>query len=484
MFCVYCSKEMAPGSVMCGSCGKSLKERLLRCRNCGYQAIEGDRFCLRCSTEIEFMHAEMKPARPTFAAPRAEEIAEIKYAPPVPAVPIANEAVAEIKYAPPVPAAPIAEEAKLETMHTSYVFEAPKPEEIKTAERFPKPALSPPVGISRTSPPDDHPPKQDDPKIVRERKPKRLSRFAIAWLIFILIALGTAFVVFWYFDEISSFFQAEGDSQNIDVIMETAPHEVILPHEIQVIEEPSNEPEAEPDLQGSLPVVFTSTIATGTGHCLVISETGHLWSWGTNASGQLGIGSTEEFLQPVLVMNDAKSVYAVLDRTFVICEDGTLWSFGNNERGQLGDGTTTNRYLPVQVMERVIFVSLTDDATFAITEDNKFWAWGANDAGQLGDGTTTDRLSPTLIRTDGLDFALETGLIGNIPPWHGEDITIDGEQIVYIAASQYASLALTEGGYVWELHGNAFDAIERWDEYEYEFFVVMTDVRQPTGLAP
>ena len=469
MFCVYCSKEMAPGSVLCGSCGNNLKERLLKCRNCGYQALEGDRFCLRCSTEIEFMHV-----------PKPEEVKmETRHASYAFDAPKPEEVKMETRHTSYMFDAPKPEDVKMETRHTSYTMYATKPEEINPIAATPRPVSSPHDDI----PPVNLASLQSDPHIGRKRDSNRWGRFVAAWIIFIAIACGGAFAAFWYFDEILSFFQIGSDSPIIAENLETGPYQVILPQKVIVEELPE---EAEPgqvaDLQIPLPIVSTSTIAAGPEHYLAISETGHLWSWGTNASGQLGIGSTDEHLQPVLVMNDAVSVHAALDRTVAITADGTLWSFGNNDRGQLGDGSTTSRYLPVQILENVVFVSITDDVTFAITNDDLLWAWGANDEEQLGDGTTIDRHSPTFIRDNALEFAAELGLIEDYEVWIEKNLTIGGEQIVYISSNPHVSLVLTESGYVWGFVGCAIEAVEQWNEDE--FFVVMANVRLPTRQLP
>ena len=491
MFCVYCGKELKAGTAACEGCGKSLRERLLKCRNCGYQAIEGDRFCLRCSTEIEYMFVDKKDAGPTYAAPKTTYVkAETGHVLHVHEPPRTEDASPEARHAPYVlePLAVIEEVTeKTEKVNfekePAYMFDAPKHEEVKPAESASKPFLDPSDHVGYPHLAAHLMPAQDDEPKKLVGKPRRWGKFVAVWLIFLVIAGGGGFAAFWYYDDIMSFFRTDNYSPPIVAEYDFETHQIVLPFDIlEFDEEPPYEPEPEPEPQAQLPIIRTSTIAAGQGHYLAICQDGHLWSWGANASGQLGVGSTDDHMLPVRVMDDAISVHASHDRTIVITEEGNLWSFGSNERGQLGDGSTTNRHLPVLVMENVVFASITDDTSFAITDDNIFWAWGANDEGQLGDGTTTDRHSPTFIRDDGLEFAMEIGLIGNFPVWEGENLAIDGEQIVYISANPNVSLVLTEGGYVWGYIGDALEAVRRWDEDD--FFIILADVKLPISEIP
>lgn len=79
--------------------------------------------------------------------------------------------------------------------------------------------------------------------------------------------------------------------------------------------------------------------------------------------------------------------------------DGTLWTWGLNADGQLGDGTSINKTLPTQVGTATdwVWVSAGTNATYAIKQNGTLWAWGANNFGQLSDGTITPRLLPAQV---------------------------------------------------------------------------------------
>lgn len=128
---------------------------------------------------------------------------------------------------------------------------------------------------------------------------------------------------------------------------------------------------------------------------------GVIYTWGDNASGQLGDGTTTTRLSPTAISlpNGVVSAFAGLSTSGAIGADGTLWMWGSNLRGQLGDGTTTQRLTPTQIGVATNWQSVSSkgDHTLGLRTDGTLWAWGANNEKQLGDGTAIDRYVPTQI---------------------------------------------------------------------------------------
>jgi alpha-tubulin suppressor-like RCC1 family protein len=139
-------------------------------------------------------------------------------------------------------------------------------------------------------------------------------------------------------------------------------------------------------------------LAVGSTHALVLDGAGAVWSWGTNATGQLGTGMTTASTLPVAVsgLSGVVAVAAGANHSLALKSDGTVWSWGYNGNGQLGDGTTTQRTSPVLVpaLTGIAAIAAGDNHSLALAADGTLWAWGANANGQLGDGTTTQRTSP------------------------------------------------------------------------------------------
>lgn len=156
----------------------------------------------------------------------------------------------------------------------------------------------------------------------------------------------------------------------------------------------------------STPYVHTTltsiaAIGAGASHTLAVTSDGAVWTFGLNANGQLGDGSTTNRTTPVQ-MNSVTGAAAVAagDRhSLVLHDDGTLHAVGYNGYGQLGDGTTTQRTTPVAVtgLTGVTAIAAGQNFSVAVKSDATVAAWGQNSSGQLGDGTTTSRVTPTAI---------------------------------------------------------------------------------------
>ena len=151
-------------------------------------------------------------------------------------------------------------------------------------------------------------------------------------------------------------------------------------------------------------------VAVGTVHSLAIKSDGTLWTWGSNVGGECGIGGTTIRSSPGTVSGggtDWKQVAGGVNFSAAIKTDGTLWTWGRNATGQLGDGTTTNRSSPVTVAGggttwKFVTISRTGStvqagAAAAIKTDGTLWTWGINDSGQLGDGATIAKSSPATV---------------------------------------------------------------------------------------
>jgi alpha-tubulin suppressor-like RCC1 family protein len=103
----------------------------------------------------------------------------------------------------------------------------------------------------------------------------------------------------------------------------------------------SEEPRPDPAAVVSASAPF-SQIATGVGHTCALTVLNDAWCWGWNAHGEVGDGEPISWqpyeTTPVRVcpLCDLKQVAAGGTHSCAVQQDGHLWCWGNNGKGQLG----------------------------------------------------------------------------------------------------------------------------------------------------
>jgi alpha-tubulin suppressor-like RCC1 family protein len=138
-----------------------------------------------------------------------------------------------------------------------------------------------------------------------------------------------------------------------------------------------------------------STLSSG------VKTDGTLWTWGSNDLGQLGSGDTTSRSSPGTTSGggtDWKQVSCGYKVSAAIKTDGALWTWGSNARGQLGTNNTTSRSSPgttIGAGTNWKQVSTGRETMYAIKTDGTLWSWGADDYGALGKGgSNASRSSP------------------------------------------------------------------------------------------
>jgi parallel beta-helix repeat protein len=198
---------------------------------------------------------------------------------------------------------------------------------------------------------------------------------------------------------------------------------------------------------------------------------GHVYTWGDNAYGKLGIGDTYPSMvdTPVRVhkgeqastsgwLENIVSVKAGWDHC-VALEDyypfdpnckGRVYTWGNNLYGQLGNGDIDDNSTPVRVLkgqqntstsnylEHIVAIAAGQAHSMALDINRNVYTWGSNYYGQLGDGT--DDSCPTPVKVVGPD----TNHNGIHEPNEGYL-----ENIVAISAGFWHCLAIDENGNIW-----------------------------------
>lgn len=158
----------------------------------------------------------------------------------------------------------------------------------------------------------------------------------------------------------------------------------------------------------ALPLDFSPVerIAAGTNHVLVLTDYYFLRGWGDNSYGQLGEHVGAYSKEPVGVFagsgccSGAHFVGAAGDSTFVDTTSG-LMAFGRNDRGQLGIGSTSRSAPPTRVQVLGGPTSLDGGTHHVVaTTGSTVWTWGDGQRGQLGRAGESLATIPTVAVQD------------------------------------------------------------------------------------
>jgi alpha-tubulin suppressor-like RCC1 family protein len=138
-------------------------------------------------------------------------------------------------------------------------------------------------------------------------------------------------------------------------------------------------------------------VGVGDGFACGLVGYGQVYCWGDNTYGQLGNGTYDSSLTPVLVDTSNLDEFAsfkmiTVGRDHVCGIDDILgkpYCWGNNEWAQLGNSAGLDSPIPRGLDSTSFFlrmVSAGDGYTCGIAGNSKAYCWGNGASGQLGDG--------------------------------------------------------------------------------------------------
>jgi alpha-tubulin suppressor-like RCC1 family protein len=147
-------------------------------------------------------------------------------------------------------------------------------------------------------------------------------------------------------------------------------------------------------------------VAAGAYHALALAADGTLYTWGINEQGQLGLGTadTQPHATPTPVPLPAdvrfQHIYSGTFAWFSLATtpEGKLYAWGSNNSGQLGLGHLDDQSQPRAVSlpgnSPCVSVACATSHTLALTADNRVYAWGSNGAGQVSPTAQPRQLTP------------------------------------------------------------------------------------------
>ena len=196
-------------------------------------------------------------------------------------------------------------------------------------------------------------------------------------------------------------------------------------------------------------------ISAGGYHTSVVKDDGTVWTWGENADGQLGNGTTTDQNTPGSVpgLSSVISIATGEFHTVALKNDGTVWTWGNNS-------TDTDQKIPTAVpgLSNIIAIAAGDEHTIALKNDGTVWTWGNNFHGQLGVGSVTYKQ--------------------NIP------VCVPGLfNVTAIASGDYHGIALKNDGTVWTWGSNYFGQLGDGTDTDHDIPICVPNLSNVTLIA-
>ncbi|TMW60609.1 hypothetical protein Poli38472_000651 [Pythium oligandrum] len=162
---------------------------------------------------------------------------------------------------------------------------------------------------------------------------------------------------------------------------------------------------ATPQLVKSLDGYEVSMVSCGLYHTVVCTAGGELFSCGKNDYGQLGLGHSRQVKVPTQVLLPNEIVCFVACgyyHSIVLTTTGHTYSFGRNDYGQLGIGTKVHQNVPnvvaLSANTRMIRATCGCYHTVMLSEHGQVYVFGRNNKGQLGNRSSADSLLPVPLK--------------------------------------------------------------------------------------
>jgi len=131
-------------------------------------------------------------------------------------------------------------------------------------------------------------------------------------------------------------------------------------------------------------------VSCGWQHSLALSQSGQVYSWGYGDDGQLGQGSTQDYITPTVIpgLRDVAVVKVACGHSHTGCiaaeGEGYMWGLGPDARLFFLSAEPTVSPVPIHFPSPITAMSLGVSHSAVVTEDGAVYAAGVGSEGQLG----------------------------------------------------------------------------------------------------
>ena len=136
-----------------------------------------------------------------------------------------------------------------------------------------------------------------------------------------------------------------------------------------------------------------ASVSAGREHSLAVMANGTLWSWGSNAAGELGLNSRGFTGRPAQVrgLRDVVAAEAGARFSLAVRRDGTVWMWGRQIGDPRSEGTVVGMQAlpapaPLPWFRNATRISAAEDHALVLDAEGSVWGWGLESLGQLGQG--------------------------------------------------------------------------------------------------
>lgn len=191
-----------------------------------------------------------------------------------------------------------------------------------------------------------------------------------------------------------------------------------------------------PRLTHSLTGQVVTHVTCGSYHTAAVSSNGDLYTWGGGMYGKLGHGNESGHSTPrrveTLVGLSIVDIACGSRHTAVVTNKGCLYTWGDKENGVAGHGDTEGHQYTPKLLERlsgkkVVQLSACGFHTGCLTDMGEVYTWGEGKFGRLGHGAERNCHSPRLVES----------LLGKRPiqiacgGFHSAVVTQDGKMFTF-----------------------------------------------------